>query len=143
MAYTLAYGVWYTIRSPPRTQINKRRFIMAHRLPVSSFAIGKLVPLSEMRLTPFQQSDTPEKLEWANNILADLYNDQDVVEIQINQHGCPSVATYMSWLQRAMKESYRGDKKAVQSRIRGNSLFIRVVDRKELHRNGKVKHIIT
>ena len=116
---------------------------MAHRLPVSSFAIGKLVPLSEMRLTPFQQSDTPDKLDWANNILADLYNDQDVVEIQINQHGCPSVATYMSWLQRAMKESYRGDKKAVQSRIRGNSLFIRVVDRKELHRNGKVKHIIT
>ena len=116
---------------------------MAHRLPVSSFAIGKLVPLSEMRLTPFQQSDTPDKLEWANNILADLYNDQDVVEIQINMHGGPSVATYTNWLQRAMKASYRGDKKAVQTRIKGNSLFVRVVDRKELQRNGKVKHVIT
>ena len=116
---------------------------MAHRLPVSSFAQGRLVPLSEMPFTPFVHSDTPDKLEWANNILADLYGDQDVIEIQINQHGCPSVATYMSWLQRAMKASYRGDKKAVQSRIRGNSLFVRVVSKQELHRNGKVKHVIT
>jgi len=116
---------------------------MAHRLPVSSFAIGKLVPLSEMRLTPFQQSDTPDKLEWANTILADLYGDQDVVEIQINQHGCPSVNTYMNWLKRALKASYRGDKKAIRGKTSGNSLFVRVVERKELHRNGKVKHIIT
>jgi len=116
---------------------------MAHRLPVSSFAMGKLVPLSEMHLTPFQQSDTPDKLEWANNILADLYGDQDVVEIQINQHGCPSVNTYMNWLKRALKASYRGDKKAIRGKTSGNSLFVRVVERKELHRNGKVKHIIT
>jgi len=116
---------------------------MAHRLPVSSFAIGKLVPLSEMRLTPFQHSDTPDKLEWANNILADLYSEQDVVEIQINMHGGPSVATYTNWLQRALKASYRADKKGLQTRIKGNSLFVRVVDRKELQRNGKVKHVIT
>ena len=116
---------------------------MAHRLPVSSFASGRLVPLSEMHFTPFQHSDTPEKLDWANSILADLYGDQDVVEIQINQHGCPSVATYMAWLNRALKASYRGDKKGIQSRVKGNSLFIRVVDRKEIHRNGKVKHVIS
>lgn len=115
---------------------------MAHRLPVSSFAIGKLVPLHEMPFTPFQQSDTPEKLEWANNILGDMWGEQDVVEIQINQHGCPSVATYMSWLNRALKASYRGDKKAIQAKIKGNSLYVRLVDRKETNRKGKVSHVI-
>jgi len=115
---------------------------MAHRLPVSSFAIGKLVPLNEMPFTPFQQSDTPEKLDWANNILGDMWGDQDVVEIQINQHGCPSVATYVSWLKRALKASYRGDKKTLQAKIRGNSLYVRLVDRKETNRKGKVSHVI-
>jgi hypothetical protein len=49
----------------------------------------------------------------------------------------------MAWLQRAMKASYRGDKKAIRGKTRGNTLFVRVVDKKELHGNGKVKHVIT
>jgi len=49
----------------------------------------------------------------------------------------------MNWLKRALKASYRGDKKAIRGKTSGNSLFVRVVERKELHRNGKVKHVIT
>jgi len=119
---------------------------MAPRLSASSFALGKRVPYSEMPFIPFQHSDTPEKLDWANDILDMCYNPDDVVEIQINQgYGCPSVATYVSWLQRALKASWRGDTKTLQTTTRGNSLYVRVIDKKESrkHGNGKVKHVIT
>ena len=118
---------------------------MTFRLPVSSFAQARLVPLDEVHFTPFMRSDTPAKMDWASSQIGLLYSPEDIIEIPINQRGCPSIATYTNWLQRALKETYRGDTKAISTRVdhSKNLLYVRLVERKEQrNRKGKVSHVI-
>ena len=138
---TVSLNPCYNMSSPKHIL---EKIQMAPRLSVSTFAKGTLVPLNEVQLTPFHRSETPEKMAWADGQLSELFSPEDILEIPINRGwGTPSAPTYVAWLQKALKASYRGDKKVIQSRVRGNSLFVRIVDRKESHRNGKVRHVIS
>ena len=116
---------------------------MVKFLPASSFVEASMVPVQEAQYTPFQSRDSDVKLEWANRQIDRLYFLEDVIQIQLNQHGAPSTATYISWLKKALKARLSDDNKYLQTRVKGNTLYVRKAERKEGKASGKVRHVIT
>jgi len=117
---------------------------MVRFLPASSFAEATTVSVQEAQFTPFQTRESDIKLEWANRQVDRLYFTEDVIQIQINQHGAPSTATYISWLKKALEGRMGESHTYLQTRIKGNTLYVRKAERKEGKGMGsKVKHVIT
>ena len=120
---------------------------MYARLPVSSFAKGRIVPVNEYRFTPFAASQSQEKLAWANEELDRLYGSDDMIEIQLGPSR-PSVATYKAWLSKALESRpWQSKGKRLATRQSHDSLFVKLVDLKEFpYRKGKgtgtVSHVI-
>jgi len=116
---------------------------MVRLLPASAFSEATLIPSYNVQNTPFGNVGSKEKMEWANRQLDQLYGSHDVLELQVNLHGGPSIATYMSWLHKAMKESGENIKYRLQTRKEASYLYIRKVERKGSETDGRVKHVIT
>jgi len=121
---------------------------MYARLPASSFAKGRLVPVSEHRFTPFAAHQSQGKFAWAVAELDSLYTPEDMIEIQLGPNH-PSVATYKSWLAKALKtRPWQSKGKRLITRQSHDFLFVMLVDIVEFPpRKGKgmgtVSHIIT
>ena len=116
---------------------------MVRLLPASAFSEAPLMPSYNVRNTPFGSLGSKEKMDWANRQLDQLFGGHDVLELQVNLHGGPSIATYMSWLHKAMKESGENVKYRLQTKKEGRYLYIRKVERKASGNDGRVKHVIT
>jgi hypothetical protein len=116
---------------------------MVKLLPASAFSEATLIPSYQVSLTPFSQHGSQEKMEWANRQLDQLYNEGDMLELQVLLHGGPSIATYMTWLHSALKESGQNIKYRLQTKRKGNFLYIRKVERKGSGTEAQVKHVIT
>ena len=116
---------------------------MVKLLPASAFSEAMLVSAFA---SPFGASGSKDKLAWANRQLDQLAfapDSHDILELQVNLHGGPSIATYMAWLHKAMKESGENIRYRLQTKREGNFLYIRKMERKGSGTDGRVKHVIT
>ena len=120
---------------------------MVRTLSASAFAETTVINSFNVdRDTPFGSSASKDKLDWAIRQLEQLrFSDRDVLELQINLHGGPSVATYMAWLHQAMAETNQDTKYRLQTKKEGNFLYIRKVEKIASGKGSrvKVKHVIS
>lgn len=108
--------------------------------PASSFVEASVVPSHDMVFTPFRKDESDAKMDWAYRQLDKILLKGDVLEIPLT-YGGPSATTYLAWLRKAL--ATHGDNVYLQTRLTGNTLYVRKAIREGKGKSGKVKHVIT
>jgi len=115
-----------------------------YHLAVSAFEDAVVIPSYNIMQTPFGYRGSGEKLAWAKNQLYNLTfsGEGDFLKFNLMLPKCPSIATYMNWLHKALRESGESDKYYLQTKRADGFLWVRKVERK-VARKGKVQHVIS